>query len=85
MAAVGRGRGRRRRLALGVIGATDWVDGYLARRLDQVSELGKLLDPVADRLAVASAVVGGLIAGVLPPWFAWALIVREALIAAGRW
>jgi cardiolipin synthase len=68
---------------LGIIGATDWIDGYLARRLDQVSELGKLLDPVADRLAVASAVVGGLIAGVLAPWFAWALIIREALIAGG--
>ncbi len=68
---------------LAVIGATDWVDGHLARRLGQVSELGKLLDPIADRLAVASAVVGGLIAGVLPAWFAWALIVREALIGAG--
>ena len=68
---------------LGVIGSTDWVDGYLARRLDQVSELGKLLDPTADRLAVAAAVIGGLIAGVLPPWFAWALIVREALISIG--
>ena len=41
---------------LGFIGATDWIDGYLARRLDQVSEVGKMLDPVADRLAVAVAV-----------------------------
>lgn len=68
---------------LGVIGATDWVDGYLARRLDQVSELGKLLDPLADRLAVAAAVIGGLISGDLPSWFAIALIVRESLIAVG--
>ena len=68
---------------LGVIGSTDWIDGYLARRLGQVSELGKLLDPVADRLAVVAALIGGLIAGVLPPWFAWALIVREALISVG--
>jgi len=68
---------------LGVIGSTDWVDGYLARRLGQVSEVGKLLDPVADRLAVAAAVVGGLVAGALPEWFAWALIVREAIIALG--
>jgi cardiolipin synthase (CMP-forming) len=68
---------------LGFIGATDWVDGYLARRLDQVSEVGKLLDPLADRLAVAAALIGGLISGDLPGWFAWALIVRETLIAAG--
>ncbi|MFP3913683.1 MAG: CDP-alcohol phosphatidyltransferase family protein [Actinomycetota bacterium] len=65
-----------------VIGGTDWVDGYLARRLDQVSELGKVLDPVADRLMIASALVAGLIAGVLPPLFGWLVLVREALVAA---
>ena len=70
-------------LLLGVIGSTDWVDGYLARKLDQVTEVGKMLDPVADRLAVAIAVVLGLIAGVLPPWLAWAIIVRELLIGIG--
>jgi cardiolipin synthase len=68
---------------LGVIGSTDWIDGYLARRLDQVSEVGKFLDPLADRLAVVTAVVGGLITGDLPFWFAWALIVREGLIGTG--
>ncbi len=68
---------------LGVIGATDWVDGYLARRLDQVSEVGKILDPLADRIAVAAAVIGGLITGDLPLWFAWTLIVREVLVGIG--
>lgn len=63
-----------------IIGSTDWVDGYLARRLDQVSALGKVLDPVADRLMIASALIGGLIAGVLPAWFVWALIAREVLV-----
>ena len=48
------------------IGWTDWIDGYLARRLNQVSELGKILDPVADRLMIISAVVGGLVVGVVP-------------------
>jgi cardiolipin synthase len=68
---------------LGVIGATDWVDGYLARRLDQVTELGKLLDPVADRLAVAIAVIAGLLTGVLPAWLGWAIIVREIAVGIG--
>jgi cardiolipin synthase len=68
---------------LGGIAATDWVDGFLARRLGQVSELGKVLDPVADRLAVASAVVAGWITGTLPWWFALALVVRETLVTLG--
>jgi len=68
---------------LGIIGATDWIDGYLARRLDQVTELGKFLDPLADRIAVVVAVIAGLIVGVLPTWFAIALIVREFLIVIG--
>ncbi|MDX1468231.1 MAG: CDP-alcohol phosphatidyltransferase family protein [Acidimicrobiia bacterium] len=59
------------------IGTTDWVDGYLARRLDQVSKLGKILDPVADRLMIASAVVAGLVADVLPEVIVWPLIARE--------
>lgn len=63
------------------IGWTDWIDGYLARRLGQVSRLGKALDPVADRLMIGSALVGGLIAGVLPVWVGWGLIAREALMA----
>jgi cardiolipin synthase len=62
---------------LAVIGSTDWVDGYLARRLDQVSKVGEFLDPMADRLAVAGALIGGLVTGDLPTWFAWALLVRE--------
>jgi len=70
-------------LLLGAIGATDWVDGFLARRLHQVSEVGKLLDPIADRLAITAAVIGGWVAGVLPWPIALALVVRESLVAAG--
>jgi cardiolipin synthase len=68
---------------LGGLGATDWVDGWLARRLGQVSELGKVLDPVGDRLAIAAALVGGWIAGALPWWIALLLIVRESIVALG--
>jgi cardiolipin synthase len=64
-----------------IIGWTDWIDGYLARRLDQVSELGKILDPVADRLMIASAVIGGLIVGVVPFVVGVLLIVREVVVA----
>ncbi|MEA1903190.1 MAG: CDP-alcohol phosphatidyltransferase family protein [Actinomycetota bacterium] len=60
-----------------IIGWTDWIDGYLARRLNQVTALGKALDPVADRLMIASAVVGGLIANVVPAVVGWPLIARE--------
>lgn len=66
-----------------IIGSTDWIDGYLARRLNQVSEVGKFLDPLADRLMIASALVGGLVAGVLPPAVGWGLIVREVLVGLG--
>lgn len=65
-----------------LIAWSDWVDGYLARRLNQVSELGKLIDPLADRIAVFVAVTFGWVAGVLAPWFAAALLVREGLVGA---
>ncbi len=64
-----------------VVGSTDWLDGYLARRLNQVSKLGKALDPVADRLMIASAVIGGLITGVIPPIIGYPLIAREVFMA----
>ncbi len=70
-------------LLIFVIGSTDWIDGYLARRLDQVTELGKFLDPLADRLMIASALVAGLIAGVVPLVIGVPLLVREALVAVG--
>jgi len=63
-----------------IIGWTDWIDGFLARKLDQVTKLGKALDPVADRVMIVSAVVGGLIVGVVPAVIAIPLLVREALM-----
>lgn len=68
-------------LLIFVIGWTDWIDGYLARRLNQVSKLGQVLDPVADRLMIASALIGGLIAGVVPGLIGWPLIAREVVMA----
>lgn len=67
-------------ILLGVIAATDWLDGFVARRLGQVSEIGKFLDPLADRLVVFSSVIGGLLAGLVPPWLGWPLIGREVAV-----
>jgi len=62
---------------LGGIGATDWVDGYIARRYDQVSEFGKVFDPTVDRLLFFVAVTAILIDGSMPVWFGVILLVRE--------
>lgn len=64
-----------------IIAGTDWVDGFLARRLDQVTKLGKTLDPVADRLMIAAAVIAGLIAAIVPPVIGITLMVREVYMA----
>jgi cardiolipin synthase len=66
---------------LGALGATDFVDGYIARHFHQTSELGKVLDPVADRLLFFVAITAILIDGSVPVWFAWAVLIREVLVA----
>jgi cardiolipin synthase len=67
---------------LGVLGATDWVDGFLARRLGQVSTIGKVIDPVADRLLVIVGLLGVAAAGGVPWWFAGATLAREVIVSA---
>jgi cardiolipin synthase len=69
-------------LILAAMGATDWVDGYLARHLHQVSTVGKILDPVADRLLLIGGVVAILIDGSVPTWVAAVALAREGLVAA---
>jgi cardiolipin synthase len=69
--------------ALGVLmasGITDYLDGYLARRLDQASRLGQILDPVADRLYILAVVIGLAIRHVVPWWFAVILPLRDLLL-----
>lgn len=66
---------------LAIMGSTDWVDGYLARRLHQVSELGKVLDPVADRLLLIGGVGALIWDGSVPTWVAVVAMAREALVA----
>jgi len=65
-------------LAIG--GTTDWVDGYLARRLGQVSRLGELLDPFADRLYILATLIAFTVRDVVPWIFTGALLLREAVL-----
>jgi len=70
-------------ILLATLGATDWIDGYIARRWHQVSTLGKVLDPVADRVVLLSGVVAILIDGAAPLWVGVATLSREVLISVG--
>ena len=64
--------------------ATDWVDGAIARATGQVSELGKVLDPVADRLAIAAGLIALVVRDVFPLWAALLILVRDlAILVAG--
>jgi len=66
-----------------VVGSTDWVDGWLARRFGQVSRVGQLLDPLADRLLIASVAIALVVRGVLPWPAAVLLVARDLFLLAG--
>ncbi len=68
---------------LGALGATDWVDGFLARRLNQATEFGAIFDPVADRLLFFVSVAAAAASGHIPVWFCVVVLVRESLVSAG--
>lgn len=63
---------------------TDWFDGYLARRWRQTSALGALLDPLADKVLVASALIELACRGVIPAWTAILVVSREFLVTGLR-
>jgi cardiolipin synthase len=67
---------------LAALGATDWVDGYIARHFDQVSTVGKILDPTADRLMLAVGVIALMVDGAVPGWVGVLTLVREVLVSA---
>lgn len=66
-----------------VLGVTDFVDGWFARHFGQVSRLGEVLDPMADRLLVCAAVGCTLWVGAAPKWLGVAVLVRELAVAVG--
>jgi cardiolipin synthase (CMP-forming) len=67
-------------LLLGAVVATDWIDGYIARRTGQVSDVGKVLDPVADRLAIAAGLIVLIVRHAFPLWAGLLVLVRDALV-----
>jgi cardiolipin synthase len=70
-------------LLFAVVVSTDWVDGYVARRTGRVTELGRILDPVADRLAIGAGLVTFAISGVFPFWAALLILVRDVAVLLG--
>ena len=69
-------------LVLAIMGSTDWVDGYVARRYDQMSNLGRVMDPIADRLSLIAVAVTLVIAGVVEWWYLAALLIPDAILLA---
>jgi cardiolipin synthase (CMP-forming) len=68
---------------LALAGISDWLDGKLARMLDQGSKLGALLDPAADRLYIAATLIGLAVRGIIPWWLVGVLAGRELLVGGG--
>jgi cardiolipin synthase len=70
-------------LLFAVVVSTDWVDGYVARRTGQVTELGRILDPLADRLAIAAGLLTFAISGIFPFWAALLILIRDVAVLLG--
>jgi cardiolipin synthase len=68
-------------VVLAVSGFTDWADGVLARKLNQMSKLGALLDPAADRLYILATLVGLTLRHIIPWWLAAIIVGRDLLLS----
>ncbi|HKC28681.1 MAG TPA: CDP-alcohol phosphatidyltransferase family protein [Jatrophihabitans sp.] len=67
-------------LVLAVSGFTDWADGVLARKLNQMSRFGALLDPLADRLYILATLVGLVLRHMIPLWLAIVIVARDVIV-----
>jgi cardiolipin synthase (CMP-forming) len=74
------GRHLRALVLLSIFTATDWFDGYVARRFDQVTRLGKILDPLSDRVLFVVVGVGFAVGGLLPWWAVLLLLGRDVVL-----
>lgn len=68
-------------VTLAVLFSTDWIDGFLARRLNQVSTVGQWLDPLADRLSLWVVIITVVLSGLAPLWLIFALVVPDLVLA----
>lgn len=64
-----------------VFGATDWCDGFIARRFNQVSRVGEVIDPIADRLGVALIAVFLVVGQHIPSWIGWVIVLTDLTLA----
>lgn len=71
-------------LAFGIAALTDGLDGYVARRMQLVSDTGQLLDPIADKMLVTAAMVALVVVERFPAWAAIVIVVREVAVSALR-
>ncbi|MDX2256113.1 MAG: CDP-diacylglycerol--glycerol-3-phosphate 3-phosphatidyltransferase [Pseudanabaenaceae cyanobacterium bins.39] len=67
-----------------IAAVTDWLDGYLARKLNQITELGKFLDPLVDKVLTIALFLLFIELGQVPAWAVFVIITRELLITAWR-
>jgi CDP-diacylglycerol---glycerol-3-phosphate 3-phosphatidyltransferase len=67
-----------------IVAATDWLDGYLARKLNQITDLGKFLDPLVDKLLVFAPLLSFVELGQIPAWGVFLILARELTIAGWR-
>ena len=68
-------------ITLIVLFSTDWIDGFLARALNQVSTVGQWLDPLADRLSLWVVVITVVLSGLAPLWLVFALVIPDLILA----
>jgi len=64
---------------------TDWLDGFVARRTETVSEWGMIIDPIADKILVGAVMLVMLFKAIIPGWFATAIIARDVIILGFGW
>ena len=62
---------------------TDWLDGFIARKFNQITSLGKVLDPSADRLFILATLIGLTVSEIIPAWLAIVIVARDVLLLIG--